>query len=258
MAHAQHNCLNCSTSLTGKYCVNCGQKADTHRITTRHFLSHDLLHGTFHIEKGLFYTILQVFKKRGRSAAEYISGKRVSYYNVFYLSLLLLGLNIFLVVYRHKIAPETVIERSGSFGSFYDFAADYIKFIILGFIPLFAFNMFVLFRRKRHNYAEHIIAAGFCMVGCLVIAAVNNMVRLIGNYDYAIFPIIDITLSALMLLTPAFFYYPYVRPEYKFGGYLWRIVVFYIALFIQLIFLVLMLTYMANGSFDMEGQLMIS
>ena len=56
MTYTNTHCLNCANELSGKYCSECGQKADTHRITFRNFVSHDLLHGTFHIEKGILFT----------------------------------------------------------------------------------------------------------------------------------------------------------------------------------------------------------
>lgn len=42
------HCLNCDTELIAKYYHNCGQKVDTHRITTRHFFFHDIVHGVWH------------------------------------------------------------------------------------------------------------------------------------------------------------------------------------------------------------------
>ncbi|ESU25140.1 hypothetical protein FEDK69T_01070 [Flavobacterium enshiense DK69] len=47
------NCLNCDTSLSGKFCSNCGQKTDTHRITFKHFIMHDVLHGVWHFESDI-------------------------------------------------------------------------------------------------------------------------------------------------------------------------------------------------------------
>lgn len=36
-------CLNCNNEIIGKFCHHCGQKTDTHRITAKHFVIHDLL-----------------------------------------------------------------------------------------------------------------------------------------------------------------------------------------------------------------------
>ena len=85
------NCLNCGKELTDKYCSGCGQKADTHRITFKNFLFHDLLHGNFHIERGILFAAKEALIRPGKAALDYISGKRKRYYNVFYLILLTFG-----------------------------------------------------------------------------------------------------------------------------------------------------------------------
>lgn len=84
-------CLNCNTELNGKFCHTCGQKADTHRITAKHFITHDLAHGVWHIDKRMFFTIKETFLRPGYAALDYIQGKRIKYYNIFYLVLVALG-----------------------------------------------------------------------------------------------------------------------------------------------------------------------
>lgn len=98
-----HNttCLNCTTEIDGKFCSECGQKSDTHRITAKHFFMHDLLHGVLHVDKGIPFTLKQLFIRPGFAARDYISGKRVQYYNVFYLMFIVLGL-IIIVTNRNE------------------------------------------------------------------------------------------------------------------------------------------------------------
>jgi hypothetical protein len=102
-----NNCLNCGKELMGLYCYGCGQKADTHRISFKNFIFHDLLHGTFHIEKGMFFTAKQALIRPGHAALDYISGKKIRYYNVFYLILITAGLMLF---FRH-FYEEMVISQ---------------------------------------------------------------------------------------------------------------------------------------------------
>lgn len=68
-------CLNCDKVLTDQFCSGCGQKADTHRISFKNFISHDVLHGTFHLEKGMLFTAKQALVRPGQAALDYISGK---------------------------------------------------------------------------------------------------------------------------------------------------------------------------------------
>lgn len=79
--------MNCSEPVSKKFCPNCGQKTDTHRITFKHFILHDILHGVWHFERGILFTLKEAIIRPGNAALDYISGKRVRYYNVFYLIL---------------------------------------------------------------------------------------------------------------------------------------------------------------------------
>lgn len=251
------HCLNCNTSLHGKYCNNCGQKADTHRITAKHFLAHDLLHGMFHIEKGLFYTILQIAKRGGATAKEYIAGKRVSYYNVFYLSLILLGFNILLSVTKHNMHPETELVESGSIGQFFNYLTKNVKIIVLALIPILGFNTWLIFRKLKYNFAEHLVAAGFCLVGCLSFEAFSSFVDLFNPENSEVFVVINFVLVLLMLLIPLFFYYNFARPTITRLGYSWRILVFYFLFAIELIMLLLLLVYLSTGDLNLEGELRV-
>ncbi|RYD58971.1 MAG: DUF3667 domain-containing protein [Sphingobacteriales bacterium] len=94
-----HACLNCGAVLISKYCHECGQKSDTHRITMSHLVKHDLVHGLWHFDKGLLYTLKESFLRPGHMAMDYISGKRIKYYNVFYLILIVIGINALAIHY---------------------------------------------------------------------------------------------------------------------------------------------------------------
>ena len=72
----QNYCLNCADQISKNFCANCGQKTDTHRIKIKHFLFHDLLHGVWHLEKGILFTIKEAFVRPGQAALDYIGGKR--------------------------------------------------------------------------------------------------------------------------------------------------------------------------------------
>src|SRR5690606_27644653 len=91
-----NNCLNCEKELTDKFCSGCGQKAATHRISFKNFIFHDLLHGTFHIEKGMLFTAKQTLICPGEVAHDYISGKRKRYYNVLLLILITIAFPLFI------------------------------------------------------------------------------------------------------------------------------------------------------------------
>ena len=72
----QYNyCLNCNFTIDNKFCPSCGQKTDTHRIVIKHFVMHDLLHGVWHLEKGILFTLKETITRPGQAALDYIKGK---------------------------------------------------------------------------------------------------------------------------------------------------------------------------------------
>jgi hypothetical protein len=178
---SNNNCLNCGKVLTDKFCSGCGQKADTHRISFKHFIFHDVLHGTFHIEKGMFFTAKQALLRPGNAALDYISGKRIRFYNVFYLILITIGLMIFL---RHldqfiygeatdTIASNTKLNEASK--KVNSFILQKNKLIIFLFVPLGALNSFILLNRKKLNLSEHAIVSGMILLGILLLQVIINI-----------------------------------------------------------------------------------
>ena len=176
-----NNCLNCGKELTDKYCPGCGQKADTHRISFQNFLFHDVLHGTFHLEKGMLFTAKQALTRPGKAALDYISGKRVRYYNVFYLILITAGFILFIrhfndVLYLNgggKLDPPHYINEASK--RMDEIISQKSKIIIFLFVPFGALTSFILFRRKKLNLTEHAIIAGMILLGMLLISALGHL-----------------------------------------------------------------------------------
>lgn len=261
MSH-QH-CLNCEKPLQGAFCSNCGQKADTHRITLKHFVFHDLLHGVFHFEKGMLFTIKQAMFRPGQAALDYIAGKRKPYYNVFLLVLIILGYTLFMRHYYSnmspdhlsgKITPQTYNEASKKID---DVLSQKSKLIVFLFVPLAAFNSLILFRRAKLNLLEHAILAGMILLGILVIygfqitlVLTNLFVRSDNYYDF----LYQFTFY-LTLIYIAFAYFNAFRPKYTLSGTLIRIITM-IALFAFqfIVFLILLVGHYTHWEF---GDIMI-
>ena len=69
-----HTCLDCGAALTDRYCAHSGQPADTHRITLKHLLLHDLPHSVWHVDKGIAYTFWQMLTRPGLTTRGYLAG----------------------------------------------------------------------------------------------------------------------------------------------------------------------------------------
>jgi len=226
-----HNtiCLNCDTVLTGKFCHECGQKADTHRITAKHFIMHDLLHGVWHIEKGILFTLKEVFTRPGYAALDYIHGRRVKYYNIFYLILMVLGFMFVLSGYTEDGATESIDQVTDANRRIVLEAIDKnIKLVYLLFLPIMAVVGFVLFRKLRFNFSEHLIIAGFTFLGMLIFAMAGILLDINGNY---VLEYVNSGIGIICALFPAVVYYQVTRKSISLPGYLWRIVLFYVLIY---------------------------
>jgi hypothetical protein len=68
------NCKNCSAFFNTNYCPNCGQASILKRID-KHYITHEIEH-VLHFERGLLYTVKELFIRPGLTMRNYISENR--------------------------------------------------------------------------------------------------------------------------------------------------------------------------------------
>lgn len=254
----KHACLNCDATLTGAYCQQCGQKADTHRITVPHLIQHDLVHGLWHFDKGLLFTLREAFVRPGTMAMNYINGKRVRYYNVFYLILLVLGVNAvvahYFQQYYHIVDKSTtkglVLDNKTADVSYY--VKHYFKLLMFLVIPVFALSGFLSFRKLKLNFAEHAVIAG----NLLLAGAMWYFFVEVGMYSSislgsTIFNAIIWVFAIVTLLQPARLYYPAAQHIYSKTDFALRLLQWYSFVLLQL-FLVLLVLAAITGKTDFK------
>lgn len=170
-----HDCLNCKEPLSGSFCVNCGQKASTHRYSLIHFIEHDLVHSIWHVDKGIFYTIKELFSRPGHSVRAFIEGKRVAFFPFVTLMILLIGAAHFLGELSSVKMEDLVPESSRSIVSELDkLSKKYPKLTMLFGIPIYSLFSYLWFRKAKLNGTEHIVlntyrASGELIIGILFI-----------------------------------------------------------------------------------------
>ena len=168
------NCQNCNTVLQGKYCSNCGQSAETHRINI-HYLWHDIQHGLLHMDKGILFTTKELFTRPGNSIREFLEGKRVKHFKPISLVLILAGIYglLFHFFKINMFADYVVISGSGTgsgekviqINEFIEKASEWIAqhYAILALlqIPIFTVGTYLCFRKAGYNFVEHLIINTF-------------------------------------------------------------------------------------------------
>lgn len=221
MYKSEKYCKNCGQHLhlDQKFCHNCGQNSNTHRINF-HFLIHEVQHGIFHVDKGIFYTIKELFTRPGYTIREYIEGRRQSHFKPVLLIMILGTVSFFLnkLIYNDndllintsdleelKKSKEYKDAMDGSKGAkLLDYFMEEIHRIsnwinehfalsVLILIPIFAFAMYLAYftrnKSKRLNYAEFLVIATYLSAQTMVISIIAIPFR----------EIIDSTVFLLMM-----------------------------------------------------------
>jgi Protein of unknown function (DUF3667) len=150
------HCKNCLATLTGKYCAACGQSADIHRITAHYFL-HDIPHSVFHIDKGFFYTLKQLFINPGKTLAGYLDGKRVLHFRPFGYVLILSALYVFLFPQIDHLGEYIAGKRIYIPMANRSFFEKYISILIFLLIPVLSLVTWLSFKKATYNYWEHFL-----------------------------------------------------------------------------------------------------
>ena len=245
------NCLNCEKELIDKFCYGCGQKSDTSRISFKNFIFHDLLHGIFHIEKGIYFTAKQALTRPGKASLDYIAGKRKRFYNIFYLILITFG---FLLFIRHfhkelfRLQEDEVVTKTNYINnaskSFDEILIQKSKLIIFLFIPLSAVNSYLIFKRKKFNVFEHSILAAMILLGMLLISVFGNLffyIDLIMPFGDVFSTVASWIVTFFIFVHIYFGYYNAFSLDYSKAGISLRIILFYVLLCIEIGLLFLLL-----------------
>ncbi|GAA0893352.1 hypothetical protein GCM10009122_30310 [Fulvivirga kasyanovii] len=154
-------CKNCSNSYEGSFCNVCGQSASVRRFNFPYFVK-ETFFSSLDIEKGLFYTVSQLFLRPGAAIRAYLEGKRVSLY-VPVKYLLLIGALATYVSIRfdlflsEKPGPVLHILPVDYLAMFLSFAEQYTTVINIIAIPVFALFSWLFFIGSKYNYTENLI-----------------------------------------------------------------------------------------------------
>jgi hypothetical protein len=154
-------CKNCRHVFHGRYCNNCGQPADTHKINA-HFLWHDIQHGLFHFDAGILYSFKQLFTRPGNSIREFIEGKRVKHFKPLSLVVVTATLYGFLYHYFHiNLFQNSTSDLGVDFTDFNEWTATHYAWITVATIPLYTIGTYICFRNQGYNFVEYFILNSF-------------------------------------------------------------------------------------------------
>jgi hypothetical protein len=226
-------CLNCETQLIDKFCHHCGQKASTHRITFNKFVSHDLPHGLFHLDRGIIYTIRNLLLRPGYAAKSFISGQRIRHYNIFALFVIMIACKAILDLYNDTEFVFQSKDHNPADAEANKILQNYYKVIYLVWIPTISIFTWTLLRRLKYYYTEHIVLNGFILTGAFFYSLIFTLAGLL--IKSTLFKFIGIVAVLLYIMVG---YYQATKGTYSFFAYLWRTALC-ILFFVMVLFIVL-------------------
>jgi hypothetical protein len=103
----EKNCLNCQTTVQGRYCHVCGQENLEPKETVWHLVQH-FFNDITHFDGKFFATVKFLLRKPGFLSAEYVAGRRASYLNPIRLYVFTSAF-FFIILYSLK-SPEDILK----------------------------------------------------------------------------------------------------------------------------------------------------
>ncbi|NNM23411.1 MAG: DUF3667 domain-containing protein [Flavobacteriaceae bacterium] len=162
-------CRNCHTPLQGSVCHRCGQRVIDKRWTTS-LLLRQFFSQLTNIEKGFLYTTKKLFTRPGKLVHDYWNGVTIPYYNPFRYMIIWTTINLLFAFWlgidemiQANMGPTSVEEGLGAdelLAANQQFN-NWMNILVLLVIPIKSAASYLLFRRKKKNYAEHLIMNSF-------------------------------------------------------------------------------------------------
>jgi len=153
-------CKNCQQIFTGNYCNNCGQPAETHKINS-HFLWHDIQHGLLHFDKGILFSLKELFTRPGHSVREFIEGKRVKHFKPLSLLVLLATFYSFLYHYFHIHYFIDKSSDSIDYENLSEWITTHFSWVTIATIPFYTIGTYIIFKNQGYNFVEFFVLNTF-------------------------------------------------------------------------------------------------
>lgn len=175
-----HTCLNCNHKYEGNYCPNCGQKAGKPPLDWK-YIWKDILY-FLHYDQKFTYTLGQISIRPGETIRGFLEGKRVRHYKPITYVLFLGGI-YGLLLYLNKISPLNLLSQmvylvndliyTDEF-KFPGWLVENIAFVeVLLFLPLFSIASFLIYRKPRLSFTEHLVMNAYLAGQRIVIGIIT-------------------------------------------------------------------------------------
>lgn len=188
------NCKNCGNPVEGNFCSACGQPAKEHRINAAYFL-HDIPHSILHVDKGFPYTFRQLIVRPAKALEEYLAGRRVMFNRPFGYVIIMSALGALLTGQVRSLIRYVQLKRTGEVLEQHEsFFTHYQSVFIFLMIPLATLCTWIVFRKNRFNFWEHVLVNTFMAAQLNVLLVLIQLFSLVkylvsgsARYSFTLF-----------------------------------------------------------------------
>ena len=253
----ESNCPNCNAVIDGKFCSNCGQRK--YKRIDKKYIWDEIQYVLLHANKGLLYSVKNILKNPGRTAREFVEGKRINHYKPILLVFLLSGIAAFISfkLIGFKELMQDIYSQRGMYSDFMgealSFFAGYSSFIMLCLIPFFAIFSRIAFRKWGHNYYEHIVMNAY-------IISFYTLVEIIVLYPLVYFlknnvEIIEILHLLNFCVVPVFlvWFYKGFYKERSLKSIILKVLLFMLLVFVAYMLCAIAFTFLYLGIYGVEA-----
>jgi hypothetical protein len=232
------HCKNCGNSFHGHYCNACGQDAHTDRID-KHFIYHEIQHGLFHIDKGILYTLKELFTNPGTTIRLFIEGKRIRHFKPLAFLLVMAGLYAFVNHYFNTslaVNPDTADKNANAaIEAVNEFIKTHFAIYVLLQLPVSAYIYYLIFKKYGTNYMEQLVINAYLsgqriFISLLLLPLSYYLVKTGHPFMYGA---VDSVITILLFVW-AYPQYYNTRPRF---AVVWRAILGYIIIYILLVLL---------------------
>lgn len=206
------NCKNCDSSIDSNFCAHCGQNTKVDKLNLPNFLT-EISDSVFQLNRGLFYTIKELFIRPGHAIREFIQGKRKGYFKpVAYV--LTLSTLYFLIsqISDHPTLIDDFISGYSNAGEdeglktnsspILNWLSDNYAYTTLLLLPLFSLATYLSFSGLGQNYLEHIVINSYITGQQAIIYSFFMIIGVLINKE-------DITVLAAVIICTLFNYWTF-------------------------------------------------
>lgn len=205
-------CKNCGHIVEGEYCNHCGQKSNVGRITLSSLLS-ELMESVFQMDRGFFYTLIQLFARPGKSIREYLNGQRKKYFKP--IAYLITFSTIYFILSKmigQNTWMDDIIVGFAQGGSNKKEIPDILTwfsknyaYTTLLLIPIFSFASFISFWGAGNNYIEHLVINSYTTGQQAIVYSIFAILnKFIGDGPFESLPIVIAVSYVIMVFMQLF------------------------------------------------------